>query len=252
MFAAIFAITLATTTTCGVAQAALTDAQSAWQAFKNGDFVEHAAEAEAQFRAAKRDVTASDKAAASCRGDRTAIARAELHFEFDLVDARRNRGSNASLALLRGDIERLQRLGLARNEPDRYLLDVNRFRELQAETRGRVVIPVPALPGTTAPSLPQRNFSCTSPDVPAHPLAPITPAAPDVRLLRRPHGATAVSVLVGAQGEILGTLTIASSGNAELDQAVTNAARLVAYAPARVNCKPVEGEYRFTYTFPQL
>jgi TonB family protein len=251
VFAAIFAIALAATTTCGVAQRALSAAQTAWQAFKNGDFVEHAAEAEAQFRAAKHDLAAADNAVASCRGDRTAIARAELHFEFDLVDARRNRGSNASLALLRGDVERLQRLGLARNEPDRYLLDVNRFRELQAETRGRVVIPVPALPGTIAP-LPQRNLSCTLPDVPAHPLAPITPAAPDVRLLRRPHGAVAVSVLVGAQGEILGTLTIASSGNAELDQAVTNATRLVAYAPARVNCKPVEGEYRFTYTFPQL
>ena len=103
-----------------------------------------------------------------------------------------------------------------------------------------------------ASGAPQPSAACTVPDAQAHPLAPIAPVAPDAQLLRRPHGITAISVLVSAQGEVLGTLTIASSGEPLLDQAVSNAARLVAYAPARVNCAAVEGEYRFTYSFPQF
>lgn len=100
MFAVLYSIALAATaSSCSIAQHAVADAQTSWQAFKNGDFVNHAAQAEAQFRAAKRDLAAADKAAASCRSDRTAIARRRLHFEFDLVDARRNRRSRGRIVV---------------------------------------------------------------------------------------------------------------------------------------------------------
>jgi len=59
-------------------------------------------------------------------------------------------------------------------------------------------------------------------------------------------------VLVGPQGNVLSTFTAVSSGDPALDRAVENAARVVTYAPARVDCTPAEGEYRFTYTFPQF
>lgn len=220
--------------------AAQTRAQAAWRAFYNGDFVRAPEAAEEQLRAAKTALAAADRAAAGCRVDDSALSRAQLHFEIDLVDARRSGGKTASLQLLAGDLKKMSDLG---EQPERYQLDAGRFRELQAETRGTLTLPVPP---------PAARAACAQPDAPPYPLSAIVPGVPNPTLLRNPHGATAVTVLVGPQGNVLSTLTTASSGNASLDRAVESAARLVTYAPARVNCKPVEGDYRFTYTFPQI
>jgi len=141
----------------------------------------------------------------------------------------------------------MRHLGIERASPDLYRADLGRFRELQAETRGTLVIPVPALPQTRAPAQ-----GCTGIDFPPHPLSPIVPAVGSAASLRRAHGTTGVTVVVGPQGNVLSTLTTQSSGDPVLDQAVLNAVRLVAWAPALAGCRPVQGEYRFTYTFPQF
>jgi TonB family protein len=232
---------------CTAAAAALNRAQAAWRAFRNGDFVRAPDAAENRFRNAKSALATADRHAASCRAGDTALQRVQLHFEFDLVDARRSSGKTAALQLLAGDLTKMRDLGLARDEPARYRLAVERFRELQAETRGTLVLPAPA-----AGTIPPVRGGCAQLDVAPYPRSPIVPGIPNPALLHRPHGTTAVAVLVGPGGNVLSTLTTASSGNATLDQAVENAARLVTYAPARVNCKPVEGDYRFTYTFPQI
>lgn len=232
---------------CAAAAAALSRAQAAWRQFYNGDFVRAPGTAEAQFRNAKAALGIADRNAAGCRADRTALQRAGLHYEIDLVDARRSGGNISALHVLAGDLKKMRELGLARADPARYQLDVQRFREVQAETRGTLVVPAPPA-RSVRPSTPR----CVQQATPPYPLSPIVPGVPSPALLRRAHGATAVTVLVGPQGNVLSTLVTASSGEGSLDQAVENAARLVPYAPARANCKPVEGDYRFTYTFPQI
>jgi TonB family protein len=229
---------------CAAAAAALGRAQLAWREFHNGDFVRAPEAAEAQLRNARASLAAADRDAGSCAGDKTALARLQLHFEIDLVDARRAGGKTGALRTLAGDLEKMRDL----QEPAaRYQFDAGRFRELQAETRGTLVLPAPA-----AGSVPPPREACTQTDTPPYPLSPIVPGVPNPALLRGAHGATGVTVLVGPQGNVLSTFTTASSGSPTLDRAVENAARLVTYAPARVNCKPVEGDYRFTYTFPQI
>ena len=232
-------------TDCAAAAvAALNRAQAAWRAFYNGDFVRAPETAESQLRQAKTQLSASDRDAAVCRGDDSALARVQLHFEIDLVDARRSGGKTAALQLLARDLKKMSALGL---ETAKYQLDVQRFREVQAETRGTLLLPAPA--GSPVP--PTRG-ACAQPDAPPYPLSPIVPGVPNPALLHRPHGATEVTVVVSPGGNVLSTLTTSSSGDAALDLAVERAARLVTYAPARANCKPVEGDYRFTYTFPQI
>ncbi|MGH7659833.1 MAG: TonB family protein [Vulcanimicrobiaceae bacterium] len=232
---------------CAAAITALSHAQAAWRAFHNGDFVRAPEAAEAQLRNAKAALASADRNGAACRGDKTALPRVEVHFEIDLVDARRSGGKTATLQVLANDLKTMRDLGLAGEQPARYQFDVERFREVQAETRGTLILPAPP-----AGSVPPVRAGCAQPDSQPSPLAPIVPGVPNPAFLRRPHGATAVTVLVGPTGNVLSTFTTASSGNPALDQAVENAARLVTFAPARANCKPVEGDYRFTYTFPQI
>lgn len=230
---------------CAAAAAALNRAQAAWRAFYNGDFVRAPDAAEARLREAKSQLAASDRGAAGCRADNTALTRVQLHFDIDLVDARRSGGKTAALQLLAGDLKKMRDLGLA---PERYRLDVQRFRQVQAETRGTLLLQAPPLESSSLPA----RASCAQPNTPPYPLSPIVPGIPNPILLHGPHGATAVSVVVGPGGNVLSTLVTASSGDAALDRAVESAARLVTYAPAHASCKPVEGDYRFTYTFPQI
>lgn len=193
---------------CAAAAAvAVNRAQAAWRAFYNGDFVRAPDAAEAQFRRAKEELARADRDAAKCSNDMTEPARARLHSEIDVVEARR-----------------------------------------KAAKSGTPALPAPPI-GSASPSMRAR---CAQPDASPYPLSPIVPGLPDPALLRRPHGATAITVLVGPEGSVLTTLVTTSSGNATLDRTVESAARLVAYAPAKVKCKPVEGSYRFTYTFPQI
>lgn len=234
-------------TSCPSAASALARAQSAWHAFYNGDFVDAAARAEAQFQLAKTQLSLADRSASKCNRDDTALERAELHFEIDVVDARRARGSTASLQRVASDLATMRRLGLERSNPDRYRADIGRFREVQAETRGALVIPPPVSPPMQAPVQ-----SCSGIDVPPHPNSPIAPAVPSATSVRRPHGATGVTVVIGPQGNVLSALTTQSSGDPALDQAVLGAVRLVTWSPALAGCRPVQGEYRFTYTFPQF
>ncbi|MBV8601102.1 MAG: TonB family protein [Candidatus Eremiobacteraeota bacterium] len=191
---------------CRTATAALRRAESDWTAFRNGDFVDDPAGAEAHRRAAAKELAQADAAAKHCPHDATGAERAGLHYEMQLVEARR----------------RARAQGLP--EP--------------------VVPPPPPAPA-------QGNAACAQPDLPPHPLGAISPVVLDQSRLHRPHGTTAITVLVGPGGNVLGTFVAASSGDPVLDQAVSDAARLVAYAPARAGCTPVQGEYRFTYAFPQ-
>ena len=191
---------------CAQARAALRQAQRDWFEFKDADFVYFATEAEGRRKSAIAELGRADAAAKHCPKDPTARSRAALHYEMQVVDARR-----------------------------------------RAAAEGRF----PSLP-VPPPAASEPAAGCNSPDSPPYPLGSIAPAVTDGARLRLPHGTTAVTVLVGADGAVLGTLVTASSGDPVLDGAVAAATRLVTYAPARVHCRASPGEYRFSYTFPQL
>jgi TonB family protein len=191
---------------CSQASAAVRQAQHDWIEFKDADFVNFATEAEGRRKSAIAELARADAAAKHCPRDPTAKARAALHYELRVVDARR-----------------------------------------RAAAEGRF----PSLP-VPPPAASEPAAGCSQPDSAPYPLGSISPAATDGARLRLPHGTTIVTVLVGADGSVLGTLVTASSGDPVLDGAVAAAARLVTYAPARVRCRASPGEYRFSYTFPQL
>jgi TonB family protein len=88
--------------------------------------------------------------------------------------------------------------------------------------------------------------ACARPDAEAHYLdgpAPLTPHG-----LNFKGGATIV-VTVAPTGKVVHASTLKSSGNAQIDQAVLEAAQRGKYAPKLVNCKPVESNYLFHATF---
>jgi TonB family protein len=91
--------------------------------------------------------------------------------------------------------------------------------------------------------------ACTTPNVDAA----VTYAAEP----KMPHGVNVkgspveaiVAVTVASNGHVTGAKVWKSSGNAEIDQAVLNAARQSKYSPKLVNCEPVQGTYLFRADF---
>jgi TonB family protein len=249
VIAALAFVLAAAAPACMLTPDALHRAQTAWRAFVNADFVNFAPEAEAHRLEAKAQLLRADRAAAECRGDATALPRAELHYEFDLVDARRSAGASAFLHLLSADLQHLRALGLSKDDPAQYESYRRRFAEMQAEQRGRLIVPPPAASNASGAA---SRSGCTQPLTPPVPLGSISPFVLDSTRLRRPHGTTTVAVLVSPSGSASSSVVVMSSGDGLLDQAVQDAARLVRYAPAQRDCIAVGGEYRFTYSFPQF
>ena len=144
---------------CRTATAALRRAESDWTAFRNGDFVDDPAGAEAHRRAAAKELAQADAAAKHCPHDATGAERAGLHYEMQLVAAR---------------------------------------RRARAEGLPEPVVPPPP------PAPAQGNGACAQPDLPPHPLGAISPVVLDQSRLHRPHGTTAITVLVGPGGNVSG------------------------------------------------
>lgn len=101
-----------------------------------------------------------------------------------------------------------------------------------------------------APLVAAAGKTCTTPnaDVTVKDAAP--PALPKDAKLQGPVTASAL-VTIGPDGKVL-RVTIDpkhSSGNMEVDQAVLRAARNSTYSPKVVNCKAVQGTYRFFVRF---
>lgn len=69
-----------------------------------------------------------------------------------------------------------------------------------------------------------------------------------------PHGLTvagsaSVLVIIGSNGRVLRADMSRSSANAQIDQAVFDAAAHGKYSPKLVNCAPVKGKYLFQVDF---
>jgi TonB family protein len=88
--------------------------------------------------------------------------------------------------------------------------------------------------------------ACTHPNADALVTSPVQPAFPHGLTVQ---GTAVARVTIAANGSVAQVRISQSSGNAQLDRAVLDAARSSTYSPKLVNCKPVEGTYLFRAEF---
>lgn len=101
---------------------------------------------------------------------------------------------------------------------------------------------------TAAPSPPPSVAACDAPNAPAA-LAgsppPVPTIAPSVRA-KAISGTTRVAVQIDPSGSVRDARVAASSGSTSLDVAALSMAKGATYAPARLKCKAVAGDYTFS------
>jgi bla regulator protein blaR1 len=87
-----------------------------------------------------------------------------------------------------------------------------------------------------------------NPNLPAsckHDAAVLHAAAPQLPSSMKGSAEGTVLVKISADGRVIGTRMVKSSGNADFDQAIVNAAEASSYSPATLNCKAKDGYYLF-------
>lgn len=101
---------------------------------------------------------------------------------------------------------------------------------------------------TAAPSPLPSAAACDDPNAPAALAGSPPPAptiAPSVRA-KAVSGVTRIAVRLAPSGSVQDARVSASSGSASLDVAALSMAKAASYAPARLKCKAVAGDYTFS------
>lgn len=143
----------------------------------------------------------------------------------------------------------------ARTPPPRVVRKSKPAAKPIQSLRGRARAIAAATPPPTPPPTPVASSTpppgrCQANSIPATLLA--SPPPPDIPLPVRADetsGTAHINVSLDAQGSVIGTAIVGSSGNPSLDLVAVTMARAAQYSPALVNCKPIPAIYAFTAKF---
>jgi hypothetical protein len=98
-------------------------------------------------------------------------------------------------------------------------------------------------------SPPPDKTSCPNANVPAHITATVKPVFPDAIPALKPGAAVVVKVSLDSQSKVIGTEVDSSSGDAQVDSLVVNAAKQSKYSTAITNCVAAPSSFRYVLTF---
>jgi TonB family protein len=87
------------------------------------------------------------------------------------------------------------------------------------------------------------------PNVSASISVPFAPERPEIAKLEAASGVATVRVDIDAQGNLMHSSVVKSSGNHWLDEAALTSAQLTRYAAERDNCESVGGSYALLVEF---
>jgi len=77
----------------------------------------------------------------------------------------------------------------------------------------------------------------------------VTPDTPEMAKEQGATGTAEVEVALSASGSVQSASIYKSTGNQSLDQEALRAARQSSYFPAKENCAPVPGHYKYVVEF---
>ncbi len=115
-------------------------------------------------------------------------------------------------------------------------------------SRGASGVVAAAAPATAVPSPQPSAAACDAPNAPAAVAGPLPPAPtiPASVRAKAVSGTTRVAVRLSPSGVVQDAHVAASSGSVSLDVAALSMAKGATYAPARLKCKAVAGDYTFS------